>query len=71
LVGDTDAFRIIGHTEGVPFITFALSERVPASVRGDVRRCLLAMRGARVPEDLCTTGLVVPRAWDPQEVQQT
>ena len=65
LVGDPDAFRIIGRTAGVPFITFAVSHRVPRSVRARLKRCLLSLDG-RVPDDLDTTALIEPVPWRPE-----
>lgn len=68
LVGDPEAFRILGRTDPVPFITVAVSTEVPAPVRARAQTALLSMAGSRVPEDLETTGVVQPRQWRPGEL---
>ena len=70
LTGDPDAFRVIGRTQGVPFVTFAVGRAVPAGVRERLRGHLLSLTGGRVPEDLSTTGLIAPVAWQPPELRQ-
>lgn len=68
LVGDPEAFRILGQTDPVPFITFAVSTRVPAAARARAQTALLSMAASRVPDDLETTGVVEPREWRPEEL---
>lgn len=71
LVGDPDAFRLIGRTAGVPFITFAVSEDVPPRTRARLSACLLKLTGRNVPEDLDTPGLIAPVPWMPRELAQS
>lgn len=70
LVGDAEAFRVLGRTPGVPFVTFAVRETVPRSVRRRLETCLLELSGTSVPEDLHTTGLITPIRWMPEELER-
>jgi len=69
LTGVADAFRVIGRTPGVPFVTFAVSRKVPAAVRKRVQACLLGLTGRAAPQDLATAGLIEPIPWIPEELR--
>jgi ABC-type phosphate/phosphonate transport system substrate-binding protein len=69
LAGDPEAFRVIGRTAGVPFVTLAVAPRVDAGTRGRLRDHLLSLDGGRAPEGLDTTGLIAPIAWQPEELK--
>ncbi len=69
LTGDPGAFRVIGRTDGVPFVTFAVGPVVPPGDRRRLRAHLLSLTAGRTPEDLDTTGLIAPIAWHPEELR--
>jgi ABC-type phosphate/phosphonate transport system substrate-binding protein len=63
---DADAFRVIARTKGIPFITFAVAERVPQARREGLRDALLGITGGNVPAGLESTGFVRPMPWSPR-----
>ncbi len=69
LVGDAKAFRLLARTPGIPFVTFAVSETAPHTLRSRLAQCLLKLSGSEVPEDLHTTGLIAPIMWKPEELE--
>jgi len=71
LVDDPEAFRVLGQTAGVPFVTFAVAESVNRRVRARLAECLSRLTGGRVPGDLHSPGLIAPIAWSPEELERT
>jgi len=70
LVSDPKDFKIIGRTEPVPFITFAVSTDVEAPVRAKLRNVLLKLCGDTVPAGLHTSGFVEATPWTPVELER-
>jgi ABC-type phosphate/phosphonate transport system substrate-binding protein len=69
LTGDPEAFRVIGRTDGVPFVTFAVGQGVSTGTGELLREHLLSLAPGRVPEGLATTGLIAPITWQPEELR--
>lgn len=70
LVSDPKDFKVIGKTEPIPFITFALSAAADARFGRQLREALLEMTGDKVSKGLETTGFVVPTDWRPPELER-
>ena len=69
-VAEKGTFRELGRTEGVPFITVAISENVDADVRAKLTDALLTIPAVRVPVDLRATHFAPPRPWNPAELEK-
>ena len=69
LLGGAAQFREIARTVPVPFLSFAVSAELPTIERAAIRDAILAMTGSQVPEGLYTTGFILPRDWEPEELK--
>ncbi len=67
IVGRPGAFRTLGETAAIPFVTFALPERIPAGVRARMKDSLLGSDAAR---SLVRGGLRPPLEWQPKELER-
>lgn len=67
IIGKPGAFRILGETTAIPFVTFALSVRVPAEIRHRLKALLLQSSAAA---DLFPGGVRAPIDWDPEELRR-
>jgi hypothetical protein len=71
LVDDPDAFRVLGTTAGIPFITFAVADSVASGVRAELAGSLQRMTVGRVPADLHSPGLIAAIPWSPPELEHS
>jgi hypothetical protein len=63
IAGRPGAFRVVGETESIPFVTVALPRSVPAPVRAELKNLLL-----NTP-DLIPGGLRPATEWKPEELE--